>query len=200
MNTVFPQQQLSQLLHSITSSVEQHQLRWGHTCVSDLRWPNPSVCTRRKARAISSFGGIALDLHQCRQGKHVDQQFLKNSRWLFPCLRWLWNLGKGSGIVQTRSLQVLVISFLLGISVYWIFLAKFALPSYNSNLAACSLNIYLVQAQPTSQKTHGFPKSCKKRPFYYHYYLNSVASPFFASSLSAGVCAPLHYCSRDNFL
>lgn len=57
-----------------------------------------------------------------------------------------------------------------------------------------------MQAQPTSQKTHGFPKSCKKRPLYYHYYLNSVASPFFASSLSAGVCAPLHYCSRDNFL
>lgn len=77
MNAVFPQQQLSQLLHSITSSVEQHQLQWGHTCVSDLCWPNPSVCTRQKARAISSFGGIALDLHQCHQGKHVAQQFLK---------------------------------------------------------------------------------------------------------------------------
>lgn len=134
------------------------------------------------------------------RGNTWTNNSLKNSRWWFPCLRWLWNLGKGSGIVQTRSLQVLVISFLLGISVYWIFLAKFALPLCNSNLAACFLDIYLVQAQPTCQKTHGFPKSCKKRPLYHHYCLNSVASPFFASSLSAGVCAPLHYCSRDNFL
>lgn len=60
MNTVFPQQQLSQLLHSITSSVEQHQLQWGHTRVSDLCWPNPSICTRWKARAEQSPALVGL--------------------------------------------------------------------------------------------------------------------------------------------
>lgn len=199
MNTVFPQQRLSQLLHSITSNVEQHQLQWGHTCVSDLCWPNPSLCTWQKARATSSFGGIALDLHQCRQGKHMAQQLLKNARWLFPWLLWLKLQWRQWHCTDWRSPQVLEISFLLDIFWYWIFLAKFAFPLHNSNLAGCSLDTCLVQAGPTSQKTLGFPKSCKKRPLCYLNYLNSVGSPFFASSLSAGVFAPLHYCSRVHF-
>lgn len=131
-------------------------------------------------------------------GKHVAQQFLKNSRWLFSQTPLTETPLK---VMALHRLEINTGSGNFFSARYFlIFLVKFAFPLHNSNFAGCSLAIYLEQAGPTTQKTLVFPKSCKKRPLYYDNYLNSVSSPFFASSLSAGFCAPLHYRSRVNFL
>lgn len=82
-----------------------------------------------------------------------------------------------------------MLCFLLDFFCYCMFLAEIALHLCNGKHTGCSPNTYLCRLDLHSQKTLGFPKSYKNRPFYYYYYyLNSVTFPFFASSFTA--CLP----------
>lgn len=203
MTTVFPQQQLGQLL-SITSSVERHQQWWGLARVSAFHWPNPAFVCRGKPRWPQVSGELPWICTSVARGNIWPNNSLKTQGCCFfaPPLtvQPQWSQWRCTDC-RSRKASVLFCCWRVSDSVY------FSVKNCPWLCRASTLDVHLTPTWAgwthTTRKLRVF-QSLVRTDFLFYYCLYSVTFPFFVPFLpihpSATLCPPVHYSSRVHCL